>query len=147
MSDVRGRFGVVIGTRTLVTRDKSRRTLTVSLGKPRRMKGNTDWECPFRIHGAGITTIEYGYGVDAIQALTSALEGIRVVLDDTGRPLSWFAILPDDTGFQRLLPISFGAAFSKRLNAIVDREIARELKKLERRSRGRGRKISTPAGP
>jgi hypothetical protein len=42
----------VIGERRLTTRAGARpKRVTVSLGKPRLPKGQTDWECPFRITG------------------------------------------------------------------------------------------------
>src|SRR5215831_9494203 len=62
-------IGDIIGVRRLVFRDAPRKTLVVTLGKPRRMKGHQDWECPFCIKGAGMTRLEFGYGVDALQAL------------------------------------------------------------------------------
>jgi hypothetical protein len=129
--------GNVIGERRLVFRDAPRKTVIVTLGKPRRMKGHQDWECPFRIKGADMTCLEFGYGVDALQALTSALEGIRVVLDEIGRPLAWSGVLPDHTGFQRLIPLADGAEFSARLERLVDRELNRHVRQLERRRKKR----------
>jgi hypothetical protein len=123
----------VIGERRLAFRDAPRKTLVVTLGKPRRMKGHQDWECPFRIKGAGVARLEFGYGVDALQALTTALEGIRVMLDEIGKPLAWSGVLPDHTGFQRLIPIAAGPKVSARLELLVDRELNRHLRQLERR--------------
>jgi hypothetical protein len=42
--------------------------VTVNIGTPRLPKGETDWECPFRISGGGIRVNECGYGVDPVQA-------------------------------------------------------------------------------
>jgi len=80
MSRSRVSFGTVIAERRLHPRGAPRRSVVVSLGKPRQTKGFDDWECPFRISGAGIRRVEHGRGVDAFQALTMALEGIRHVL-------------------------------------------------------------------
>jgi hypothetical protein len=124
-------LGTVIGERRLVFRNAPRRTLVVTLGKPRRMKRQPDWECPFRIKGRGLAVFEFGYGVDALQALTSALEGIRVTLDEIGKPLAWSGVLPDHTGFQRMIPLL--PSISPRLERLVDREIARYVLQLERR--------------
>ena len=128
------RFGAVIAERRLVVRGAAKRRVVVSLGTPRRRRGQTDWECPFRIRGAGLTSLEYGYGVDSVQALTTALEGIRAVLDRSGQSLSWEGVLPDDTGFQRFIPISFGTSFSRRLERLLDREMKRQLQ--SKRTRG-----------
>jgi hypothetical protein len=129
--------GKVIGERRLVFRDAPRKKLVVTLGTPRRMKDHQDWECPFRIKGSGVTRLEFGYGVDALQALTTALEGIRAVLDEIGEPLAWSGVLPDHTGFQRMLPLLPGADLSDRLERLVDREVERHVRQLERRHKRR----------
>ena len=132
----------VIGERRLVFRDAPRKNLVVTLGKPRRIKGYPDWECPFRIKGPGVARFDFGYGVDAIQALTTALDGIRSMLDDIGKPLAWSGVLPDHTGFQRAIPIAAGPEISARLERLVDRELDRHLRQLERRHRKRLSKAS-----
>jgi hypothetical protein len=129
------KLGEVIAERRLVVRDSNNKPVIVSLGTPRRRRDQRDWECPFRIKGDGISKLEYGYGIDSIQALTTALEGIRAVLDESGQSLSWEDVLPDDTGFQRFIPISFGTAFSRRLERLVDREMNRQLQRMRRRNR------------
>ena len=75
-------LGTVIAERRLTPRDAPRRSVVVSLGTPRQTKHSDDWECPFRIRGAGMRRVEYGFGVDAFQALTMALEGIRYCRDN-----------------------------------------------------------------
>jgi hypothetical protein len=137
MSVTKSKLGDVIGERRLVFRDAPQRTLVVTLGKPRRMKGHEDWECPFRIKGRGVAHFEFGYGVDALQALTTALEGIRSMLDEIGKPLAWSGVLPDHTGFQRAIPIAAGPEISARLERMVDRELNRYVRALERRHRKR----------
>ena len=102
-------FGPVIAQRRLVSRDHWRKRLRVSLGKPRWNK--REWECPFRISGAGVSELEFGYGLDSMQALTTALDGIRAVLDEKFGSLAWEDVLPDDSGFQRQKPIAFGRDF------------------------------------
>src|SRR5262245_36978793 len=96
--------GTVIGVRHLVFRDEPRKKLVVTMGKPRKVAAH-DWRCPFRITGSGVPRLEFGRGVDALQALTDALEGIRVRLGEIGKPLAWSGVLPDHTGFQRMIPL------------------------------------------
>lgn len=133
-------LGEVIGERQLVVVDAPRKRVTVSLGKPRPAPWGEDWECPFRIRGAGMSTLKSGYGVDAIQALICALEGIRAVLDQSGQSFAWRDVLPDDTGFPRTIPIAFGGEFSRRLDRIIDREMTARLRTLERRHTRRASK-------
>jgi hypothetical protein len=112
----------------------------VSLGAPRPGTGGAEWECPFRIHGAGISRIEFGYGVDSMQALTTALDGIHALLDESGLPLGWWTgpgrhdLFSDETGFARQLPRGFGAAFRRRLERLVDGELRQWVQRLKRRS-------------
>ena len=124
-------FGPVIGVRRL-SRAGSQK-VTVSLGKPRRMKSGKDWECPFRIAGLGTRGIQYGYGVDAVQALTTAFEGIRVTLERSGKRLSWIGGNPGDPGFERPVPSALGLKFLRRLNRMIDRQVAQFVRVQERR--------------
>jgi hypothetical protein len=141
MPAVKKRLGEVIAERKLVVGDRRPRTVVVSLGRPRPGPVDLEWECPFRIKGAGLDTLEFGRGVDTMQALVTALEGIRYVLDQTGLALTWKDGLPDHTGFQRGIPVLFGATFAKRLERLVDREIARHVRTLEaRHKRGAARR-------
>jgi len=130
MSPRNAKLGRVIGTRRLEFRNAPRKKLVVTIGQPRRMKKHPDWECPFRIKGAGVDRFEFGYGVDSFQALTTALEGIRVLLDEIGE-LAWSGVFPDHTGVQRMIPLL--PSISARLERLVDREISRHVSKLERR--------------
>lgn len=122
-------FGEIIGERQLHRKIGLRdRVTTVTLGKPQRRKDG-DWECPFRITGLGI---QHGYGVDAIQALTTALEGIRVMLERSGQKFSWLGGEIGYTGFDRLVTSSFGAKFNTRLNRTIDEGIAKFVDGLKR---------------
>jgi hypothetical protein len=80
------KLGVVIAVRQLRREGPQPKVVTVKLGKPRRSR-EIDWECPFLISGLGIRGIQYGRGVDAVQALSMALEGIRVLLGRSGARL------------------------------------------------------------
>ena len=128
-------FGTVIAERCLQQRGAPRRTVVVSLGKPRKMKRSEDWECPFRISGAGMSRVEYGCGIDAFQALTMALEGIRYFLDRSSTPLVWAGVLDDHTGFQRVIPLLPERGGTQRIERVVDQETRRRLKELQRRHR------------
>jgi hypothetical protein len=137
-------FGQVIAERRLHVRGAPKRFVTVSLGAPRRTPGDEEWGCPFRIRGAGIRIVEYGYGVDAMQALQTALEGIRFFLDETGLPLQWPCGVPRDTGFSyRQIPTMFGMTFARRLDRLIERELRQRLQYLQRKSRAKRRRRST----
>jgi hypothetical protein len=132
----------VIAERRLTPRGASRPSVVVSLGTPRTTDGSDHWECPFSIVGAGMRRAERGVGVDAFQALTLALEGIRRVLDRLDTPLVWDGVIDDHSGFQRAIPWSperrRGHRLSirkgtNRLERMVDREVRRWVYDMKRR--------------
>ena len=135
-------FGPVIAERRLHVRNAPRRVVTVSLGRPRKTKGHDDWQCPFRIAGTDLKLVEYGYGVDAFQALMNALEGIRHFLDRSETPLAWTGVADDHTGFQRLIPLFPDFAGMRRLEGLVDREVQRLTRALKWRHQARVRRRS-----
>lgn len=130
MPTIKKAFGPTIAERRLVADDPGIGAVIVSLGTPRH-NGSEEWECPFRIKGRGLKIVEFGRGVDAMQALTTALDGIRYFLDQTNLALSWENGIPNHTGFQRSITIALGATFAKRLERLVDREIARHVRTLQ----------------
>jgi hypothetical protein len=69
-----------------------------------------------------------------MQALTTALDGIRVELERKFGALSWEGVFPHHSGFQRAIPITLDPAFSRRLERLVDREFNRHLRQLKQRS-------------
>ena len=134
------RIGTILAERELAEQVTGK-VVRVSLGAPRPRTEDADWECPFRIHGAGISRVEFGYGIDSMQALTTALDGIRVRLDESGLALGWKVgagrqdIWHDETGFARSVPIVLGPALKRRLERLFDSEIRRETQRLERRAK------------
>jgi hypothetical protein len=141
-------FGPIIAERRLVARDDGK-VVRVSLGAPRPHGDTGDWACPFRIRGAGLARTEFAYGIDAMQALMSALEGIRYTLDEIGLALDWLIgpgrtdVFTGETGFTRSIPITWSPVVRKRLERVLDRELQREVQAMERR--GRGPRRRTPA--
>lgn len=128
------RLGTIVAVRELREIGSRQKVVTVRLGKPRKVRGG-DWACPYQISGLGRAKVHYAYGVDALQALILAIEGIRTALEKTGRRLSWVGGEPGDTGFPRFVPTFFGLDFSKRLNKFLDQEVRRFARRAERKSR------------
>jgi hypothetical protein len=153
-----GRMGTILAERVLGEQD-SGKVVRVSLGAPRPGTGGAEWECPFRIHGAGVSRLAFGYGIDSMQALTTALDGIRALLEESGLAVGWKIgagrqdIWAGETGFARSIPIGFGRDFRQRMEGLLDRELERHVQRLGRRSprTSRSRKAvaarTTVAGP
>ena len=137
------RIGTILAERQLAEQ-VSGKVVRVSLGVPRPVTDDADWECPFRISGAGISRVEFGRGIDSMQALTTALDFIRVLLDESGLALGWKMgagrqdIWHDETGFARSIPHRARAPASdqRRLGAPGrPRNPSRKTQRLERRSK------------
>jgi len=102
----------------------------VRLARPQR-DPRGDWVCQFAITGIGRYRLNAGRGVDAFQALQNALEGIRLMVDESGRKLSFLDM--GDPFFPKHVPQCFGPEFEQKLNLHIEREIVRFSKALKAR--------------
>jgi hypothetical protein len=136
----RRRLGSVIAVRRLRLRG-TRRPVIIRLGKPRRT--GHDWLAPFEIRDLNGSQVHYSYGVDPLQALILALEGIRVRLDKSRPRLTWVGGPAGEIGFSRLVPDLGSPEFRRRIEQLIDREVERFVRKLERRHQVRLRLAST----
>ena len=130
------RIGTILAERRAGRAGHSGKVVRVSLGAPRPRTEDADWECPFRIHGAGVSRVEFGYGIDSMQALTTALDGIRVLLDESGLAFGWklgrrpAGLWHGETGFARSIPIVLGPTIEQRLERLFDARSSRETQRL-----------------
>jgi hypothetical protein len=116
-------LGRVIASRILTERNARNSKITIMIGAPRRVEAD-HWLCPYLIKGIVETDIQYGYGVDALQALIVALGGIRADLDRTERRFIWFG---DDHGIPGLIPADYGAEAERRIGIAIQRESKRAM--------------------
>jgi len=111
----------IVGTRDLIT--ASKKVVSIEIGKPEKRKED-EFACPFQVNGLGDSRLQYAYGMDAIQALVMALDGIRVTLEKNGESVTWLGGDEGEHGIPRFVPQFFGAGFSKHIELIIDKEIA-----------------------
>lgn len=128
-------LGVVVATRELHQVGSRRRVVTVKLGAPRRAARGEYWECPYQIVGLGSRKTQHAHGEDGIQALLLAIESVRTALKKSGKRFSWVGGEPGDTGFTPIVPTFFGPGFAKRLELMIEREVDRFARTMERRHR------------
>jgi hypothetical protein len=76
------------------------------------------------IEGIADSRVQKAGGVDALQALLMAIEGIRVALERTGRRFVW---LDPKVGadIPRFVPTGYGRHFEERINRAIERETKR----------------------
>lgn len=79
----------------------------------------------------------YAFGVDAIQALIMALEGIRHDLSVANPACRWIGGEKGDFGFPRHVTTAFGFAIARRIDRLIDRELLQYSKILARRAQRR----------
>jgi hypothetical protein len=139
MAGHQAKFTSPIATRHLARTDTGA-AVTVQLGRPRRRRTG-EFECPYRVRGLGRARIGRALGEDSVQALQLAFEAVRLALEPDAAALSWYGE-SGETGFPQFVPYTFGGRFRKRLEAIVNRAIEREARRLEHRSKAR-RKVPT----
>lgn len=111
-------LGRIIASRVLHEENARNDPITVVVGAPRRVEAD-HWLCPYRIEGIVDSDIEFGYGVDAIQALLLALAGIRRHLERTKRRFVFFG---DNHGIPMQISTDYGKNFERRIERAIDRE-------------------------
>ncbi len=85
--------------------------------------------------------------MDAVQALMSTFDAIRIDLERAEAALTWEGAPVGVTGFARVLPYYYGLQFYRRVERIVDKEIERFTKQVERRSLRRTARKRGPREP
>lgn len=110
-----------LGERVL-TEPATGEELVVALYAP-ELTADGVWECCYQI-GTSDTNqgMRRAYGEDALQALSLALEAIRIDLRDSGRKLSWQGNEPGLTGFHRVT-YALGFQLVQKLEGMIDSEI------------------------
>jgi len=105
--------------------------VVVTLGVPQAVPGS-DWGCALQITGLNTTwrRPKYVFGIDSFQALHLAMQGAGVVLESAKQKLEWLG-QTEDLGMPKFLPW-LPKPQQARLEAIVEREIAKWLRRAER---------------
>jgi hypothetical protein len=132
------KLGKVVGERVLTYGPKGRQRIIVRVGTPRRVDPRT-WLCAFQIAGTRSSRVDAAYGVDALQALQVAFEGIRFHLARQRIRATWVGGEKGDPGFPQMVP-AFGLVFANRIARLIAREekaFVREVLRKRREARSR----------
>lgn len=130
-----GSFGTIVAERTLTLVGRTAAQVRVIIGKPKKDRGSSDYFCPYRLEGIGEGQLQQAWGVDSVQALQSAMQAIRVQLESHTNELEWLGGRGGSLGFPKVIPDVFGPKLTLRLEKMVERELDRHARTLERRSR------------
>lgn len=104
----------------------SGRSASVSLYAPER-HADDEWRCKVEYRIGRKRARQTIIGVDGFQALQLALKCIRRRLDESELPLSWIGGENGDLGFPRMVPTALGHAFARRIDELIEREVAEHL--------------------
>jgi hypothetical protein len=108
-----------------------RRFATAKIGRPE--KSGRDWACRLFISNVGMKEPILVYGVDQMQALILALEGVLTTLRNSGTEWRWVHGEKDEIGIPRFVPGGFGRRFAARLESIIDAETEKFAATAEQR--------------
>ncbi len=100
--------------------------LEVKLGFPEPSEGG-DWRCAFRVKGLNRGKTDYAGGIDALQALVNALDGIATKLRESGRALTWIDIA-GETGIRRQVPIFLGVDLADEIESHIEAKIESSIR-------------------
>src|SRR5262245_17079877 len=95
-----------IAVRRLAVAGEPDRVVVVTIGKPRPDPDPSgDWMCSFLVEGIPNARRLRAHGVDALQALLMAVEGVRAELVASGLTLTWEGGEAGDVGIPRSIPL------------------------------------------
>jgi hypothetical protein len=105
----------IIASRMLKCSDSS--TVEVHIHAPVEVAVQ-EWACKFQVGEHA----QDAFGLDGLQALLMALDGVRAHLSQIP-PTTWQGGEPGDHGVPRMISQAFGLAFSRHMDAIIDKEL------------------------
>lgn len=125
----------VIATREYATSDGRQVLATLFLPVETPLK---EWICEFVISGLPSEIRGQGRGIDSLQALTIAIEGLDVQLRSCSEALVWDEQEVGDSGLPRYYPRGFGLEVEGRLVEVVREELTRLVKAKRGQGGGSG---------
>jgi hypothetical protein len=108
-----------------------RRFALAKIGQPE--KSGRDWACKLFISNVGMKEPMLVYGVDQMQAILLAFEGVLTALRNSGTEWGWIHGDKGDIGVPRFVPRGFGRRFASKLESIIDAETNKFATIAERR--------------
>jgi Domain of unknown function (DUF6968) len=115
--------------------------VVLTIGVPQPVPGS-DWGCPLQITGLKTSwrRPRYVFGIDGLQALHLAMQCAGAVLESAKRKLEWLG-QTEDLGMPKFLPW-LPKPQQDRLEAIVERELTKWVRRAERAHKAKSSKLS-----
>jgi hypothetical protein len=122
--------------------EKTGDRIVASVYTPRQVDDET-WSCRFDIRGLSPKQRFEARGVDSLQALSEALQGIRLYLAESKTPVSCYGGEVGDYFIYKPLA-GFDVAMTRHLERLVQREITKLVRETVRRRRAKAKKAARP---
>jgi hypothetical protein len=115
--------------------------VVLTIGVPQPVPGS-DWGCPLQITGLKTSwrRPRYVFGIDGLQALHLVMQCAGAVLESAKRKLEWLG-QTEDLGMPKFLPW-LPKPQQDRLEAIVERELTKWVRRAERAHKAKSSKLS-----
>jgi len=114
--------------------EKTGRRIIAEIFTPRQV-AHEEWACRFVIRGLPGRHQHDAHGIDSLQALGLAMQGVRYHLERSGLPISFVGAV-GEFGIYRQLA-GFDVPTTRHLEQLVDREIAKLVRAKRRKNRSR----------
>lgn len=115
-----------IGLRRLTSNIESNKPILLVLKQPMITPGYDDWECTFQILKEDTQALLFedkGYGIDSLQALIDAIEGIHHALKKHFSEYEWL-LQNGNSGVPRMTPIHLPASYTEKIMRCIDTQLA-----------------------
>ncbi len=97
--------------------------ITLTIDQPKE-EVDSDWVCHFHIEGVDKEPMHYSaYGLDALQALLNALEGVRMTLRSFNLSMTWEGGNEGDIGIPRLVPMILTGSYINDIDGYIDQKL------------------------
>jgi hypothetical protein len=110
--------------------EKTGRRIVADVYAPRQVS-DQEWACRYVIRGLPGRRQHDAHGIDSLQALSQAMQGIRYYLERSGLPISFLGQL-GDFGIYRAVA-GWDTAMTRRLERLVEREFTKLVRAKWRR--------------
>ncbi len=117
-----------LASRTLTT--ASKQTVEISIFAPKLVRKG-EWRCRVQAVGTGKARKTTAYGVDSLQALINGVSALRALLGNFECELAWDDGELGDVGLPMQVPSVFGTLFTRRLESLIERQVEKEVSRLE----------------
>lgn len=123
---------IIIAKSVLIAAHNPDNKYLVCIGLPEQIS-ESEWRCSFEIKGKRGIKLKYAYGLDAIQSLIVAFQGIRNAINKLPKVVTWEGN-PVEMAFPLFVPCYGEVKFTRKIENLIDKQLKLNLMKAKRKS-------------